>query len=79
MVNFLLQAQKITRENAAMNWTFINCPQDGEVMLTWQPTSQMGTQCASDGYIWTDTETNWTTPDKSGYVRLLELTLPIMH
>lgn len=54
-VEYLIQAPKIVREVAPMNWTYLDCPPDGEVMLVWQP-SQLGGQVASDGFIYADAE-----------------------
>ena len=31
-------------------------PPDGSVMLTWQPLNYLGTNFASDGYVWADVE-----------------------
>ncbi|KAL8690412.1 MAG: hypothetical protein Q9218_004139 [Villophora microphyllina] len=39
-----------------MVWTFIDTPQDGMTMLVWQPTAKLGTEFASDGYVWADAE-----------------------
>ena len=50
-----------------MNWMFLHCPQDGDVMLVWQP-PQMGMAFASDGYIWADPEAAFTS-EMRGYVR----------
>ncbi|KAI9869881.1 MAG: hypothetical protein M1830_004970, partial [Pleopsidium flavum] len=66
VVEYLLQAPKITRELAAMNWMFLNAPADGSVMLVWQPLNQLGTQFASDGYVWADVEQAFSSEAK-GY------------
>ena len=39
-----------------MQWTFLDAPQDGTVMLVWQPLAQLGTKFAPDGYIYADAE-----------------------
>ena len=52
-----------------MNWMFLHCPQDGDVMLVWQP-PQMGMAFGSDGYIWADPEAAFTS-EMRGYVRHL--------
>lgn len=67
VVEYLLQAPKITRELAAMSWMFLNAPADGSVMLVWQPLNQLGTQFASDGYVWADVEQAFSSEAK-GYV-----------
>ncbi|KAI9810351.1 MAG: hypothetical protein M1827_006318 [Pycnora praestabilis] len=60
VVEYLLQASKITRDVAAMNWTFLDAPADGTVLLAWQPELQMQNRFASDGYIWADPEDAFT-------------------
>ena len=42
-----------------MVWTFLDAPQDGKIMLVWQP-SKLGNLFASDGYIWADAEVGHT-------------------
>ena len=66
MVEYLIQAPRIVKEQAPMNWMFLTCPQDGDVILVWQPT-QMGTNAASDGYVWADVETAFRS-EARGYV-----------
>ena len=56
VVEYLLSAPKVTRELQPMHWTFIDGPPDGSVMLTWQPLNYLGTNFASDGYVWADVE-----------------------
>lgn len=68
-MNYLLEAPRITREAAGMSWTFLDAPQDGTVMLVWQPLAQMGTSASSDGYLWADPEQAFSSEAK-GYVRL---------
>ena len=65
-VEYLIQAPRIVREVAPMTWTYLDCPGDGEVMLVWQP-SQLRTQAASDGYVWADAESAFSS-EKMGYV-----------
>lgn len=50
-----------------MHWTFLDGPQDGTVMLTWQPLNHLGTNFASDGYVWADVEQAFTF-EARGYV-----------
>ncbi|OJJ45402.1 hypothetical protein ASPZODRAFT_134051 [Penicilliopsis zonata CBS 506.65] len=59
-VEYLLSAPKIVRELQSMHWTFMDGPQDGTVMLTWQPLNHLGTNFASDGYVWADVEQAFT-------------------
>lgn len=49
-----------------MHWTFLDGPQDGTVMLTWQSLNHLGTNFASDGYVWADAEQAYTY-DVRGY------------
>ncbi|KAL4797685.1 hypothetical protein BDV19DRAFT_358499 [Aspergillus venezuelensis] len=66
-VEFLLSAPKVVREAQPMHWTFLDGPQDGTVMLTWQSLNHMGTNFASDGYVWADAEQAFTF-EVRGYV-----------
>lgn len=70
VVEYLLTAPKVVRELQPMHWTFLDGPQDGTVMLTWQPLNYLGTNFASDGYVWADVEQAFTF-EARGYVRLL--------
>ncbi|GMF78816.1 unnamed protein product [Aspergillus oryzae] len=67
VVEYLLGAPKIVREAQPMHWTFLDGPQDGTVMLTWQPLNHLGTNFASDGYVWADVEQAFTF-EARGYV-----------
>ena len=51
-----------------MNWQFLDAPQDGTVMLEWQPLNHLGNRSATDGYVWGDAEAAFTM-EVSGYVR----------
>jgi len=62
-----MDASRIVKEQAPMNWMFLSLPQDGDVMLVWQP-PQMSINAASDGYVWADTETAFQ-QEVGGYVR----------
>ena len=66
MIEYLILAPKIVKEAAPMNWMFLNCPQDGDVMLVWQP-PQMQNVFASDGYVWADAESAFSSESR-GYV-----------
>ncbi|KAI4216868.1 MAG: hypothetical protein LQ351_000817 [Letrouitia transgressa] len=72
VVENLKNAVQITKEVAAMNWTFVDAPKDGTMMLVWQPLDKMGTHSASDGYIWADAEQAFSS-EAGGYVRALFL------
>lgn len=52
LLNMLLTAPKIARDQAPFYWTYLDAPRDGQIMLTWQPLQRLGTNFASDGYIW---------------------------
>ncbi len=67
VVEYLIQAPRIVKEQAPMNWQFLTSPQDGDILLVWQP-PQMGAQEASDGYVWADPETAFSS-EMRGYVR----------
>ncbi len=75
VVEYLLSAQRITRELAAMAWTYLDAPSDGSVLLVWQPLAQLGTNFASDGYVWADPETAFNSPVR-GYVSAPEYVTP---
>jgi Fungal domain of unknown function (DUF1750) len=69
ILDYLASASKVVRELQPMYWTFLDGPQDGTTMLTWQPLNHLGTNFASDGYVWADAEQAYTF-DTRGYVRL---------
>ncbi|KAI1083601.1 DUF1750-domain-containing protein [Whalleya microplaca] len=52
VTNWLMQAPKIARDTAPFFWTYLDRPENGHIFLTWQPLQQLGTNFASDGYIW---------------------------
>ncbi|EPS32040.1 hypothetical protein PDE_06999 [Penicillium oxalicum 114-2] len=58
-LEYLLSAPR-TCQTQPMQWTFLDGPQDGTVMLTWQPLNHLGNNFASDGYIWADVEQAFT-------------------
>ncbi|KIW10870.1 hypothetical protein PV08_10169 [Exophiala spinifera] len=60
IVGYLLEAPKVVREIQPVQWQMIETPQDGTLMLTWQPSEALGTTFASDGYIWADAEHRFT-------------------
>lgn len=74
-VEYLIQAPRITKEVAPMTWMYLDCPPDGEVMLVWQP-SQLRTYAASDGYVWADAESAFSS-EMRGYVGLSQ-SLPLI-
>lgn len=56
LVSYLLEAPKVMREVATVQWQFLDAPPDGSIFLTWQPTEYLSNNFASDGYIWSDVE-----------------------
>jgi hypothetical protein len=54
---WLMAAPKIARDTAPFFWTYLDCPQDGSIFLTWQPTARRNLDFASDGYVWPQPET----------------------
>lgn len=67
IVGYLLEAPQIVRELQPMQWQFLEPPQDGTLMLTWQPLEYLNTNFASDGYIWADVEVSFK-QEVRGYV-----------
>jgi hypothetical protein len=67
VLDYLLAAPKVVREMYPMSWTFLDGPQDGTTLLTWQPLGHLGTTFASDGYVWADAEQAFTFETR-GYV-----------
>ncbi|CAJ2513867.1 Uu.00g019860.m01.CDS01 [Anthostomella pinea] len=49
---WLMQAPKIARDTAPFFWTYVDRPEHGHISLNWQPLQLMGTNYASDGFIW---------------------------
>lgn len=70
-----MEAPKIVRELQPVQWQFLDPPQDGTLMLVWQPTDYMNTNFASDGYVWADVEVSFKSEIR-GYV-WLPLPLPL--
>ncbi|OCL01253.1 DUF1750-domain-containing protein [Glonium stellatum] len=59
-LDYLLNAPKIVNDAASVAWMYFQVPpQDGTVLLTWQP-PVMQSRFASDGYIWADPEATYT-------------------
>ncbi|PGH06935.1 hypothetical protein AJ79_06408 [Helicocarpus griseus UAMH5409] len=71
-IEYLISAPKVVRELQTVHWMFLDGPPDGTVMLVWQPLNHLGTNFASDGYVWADVEQHFQTEMK-GYT--LELFL----
>ncbi len=56
VAQWLLQAPVIARDKAPFCWQFLNQPADGTILMTWQPLQRLGTNFASDGYVWAPPE-----------------------
>ncbi|EAQ92609.1 hypothetical protein CHGG_00844 [Chaetomium globosum CBS 148.51] len=59
VTKWLLQAPKIARDTAPFYWTYLDCPPDGSIFLTWQPTARRANEFASDGYVWVGPEVSY--------------------
>ncbi|RFU72972.1 swi snf and rsc complex subunit ssr4 [Trichoderma arundinaceum] len=46
----------IARDQAPFFWTYLDKPADGTILLTWQPLSRLGTNFATDGFVWAPPE-----------------------
>jgi hypothetical protein len=66
---WLMAAPKIARDTAPFFWTYLDCPSDGSIFLTWQPTARRSLEFASDGYVWTSPETYFRQEVGNGLVR----------
>ena len=67
IVGYLMEAPKIIRDLQPVQWQFLDPPTDGRLMLVWQPLEYLGTNFASDGYIWGDAEHSFQSEHR-GYV-----------
>lgn len=70
IVSYLIEAPKIMRDMAPVQWQFLDAPPDGTLFLTWQPLDYMQTTFASDGYVWGDAEQPYNS-EVRGYVRTM--------
>ncbi|KAK4044496.1 hypothetical protein C8A01DRAFT_42677 [Parachaetomium inaequale] len=68
VTKWLLQAPKIARDTAPFYWTYLECPADGSIFLTWQPTARRGNEFASDGYVWAGPEVSFQQSAGNGLV-----------
>ncbi|KAK0703723.1 DUF1750-domain-containing protein [Lasiosphaeria miniovina] len=59
VTKWLLSAPKIARDTAPFYWTYLDCPADGTIFLTWQPTARRSVEYASDGYVWAGPEISY--------------------
>ncbi|KAL9943707.1 hypothetical protein D7B24_002230 [Verticillium nonalfalfae] len=52
VTKWLLGAPQVAKDKAPFFWTYLDRPNDGQVLLTWQPLKRLGTNYASDGIVW---------------------------
>lgn len=72
VTEWLLNAPRIARDGAPFFWTYLDIPQDGTIILTWQPLQRLGTEFASDGYVWPRGEVYYQHEIRDGLVRKRE-------
>lgn len=70
VAEWLINAPKITRDQSSFYWTYLDRPADGSILLLWQPPS-LGSEYASDGYVWPPQETAFQVEVSSGYVNTM--------
>ncbi|KAL0474302.1 hypothetical protein QR685DRAFT_549097 [Neurospora intermedia] len=68
VTKWLTAAPKIARDTAPFFWTYLDCPNDGSIYLTWQPSARRGVEFSSDGYIWSGPEIFYHQPAGNGLV-----------
>ncbi len=68
VTKWLVSAPKVARDTAPFIWTILECPPDGTIYLTWQPTARRGAEFASDGYVWGGPETYYRNDVGNGLV-----------
>jgi hypothetical protein len=70
-VEYLIKGPQIVRDTSPVIWTYFTAPpQDGTVILTWQP-PRMGTHFASDGMVWADPEQAFDMPVRGYTLQVL--------
>lgn len=52
VTKYLMAAPQLAKDKAPFFWTYLNQPNPGSVILTWQPVTKLGVHFASDGYVW---------------------------
>lgn len=68
VTQMLMNAPSVARDKAPFFWTYLDKPDNGTTMLTWQPLQLMGTNFASDGYIWPPSEQYFTQDMGNGII-----------
>ncbi|CAG7556936.1 unnamed protein product [Fusarium equiseti] len=56
VAKWLMSAPQVARDRAPFFWTYLDKPTDGTMLLTWQPLQRLGTNFATDGYVWAPPE-----------------------
>ncbi|KAF5582568.1 hypothetical protein FPCIR_9417 [Fusarium pseudocircinatum] len=56
VAKWLMAAPQVARDRAPFFWTYLDKPTDGTILLTWQPLQRLGTNFATDGYVWAPPE-----------------------
>ena len=67
----LLQAPEASRKQL-FSWQMLNTPPDNSVFLVWVPPMLNG-GCASDGYVWIDSDQGYSMELPKGYVSVVLL------
>lgn len=56
VAKWLMAAPQIARDKAPFFWGYLDKPADGTTLLTWQPLQRLGTNFATDGFVWSPPE-----------------------
>ena len=56
VAKWLMAAPHVARDKSPFFWTFLDKPENGTVMMTWQPLQRLGTNFATDGFVWAPPE-----------------------
>ncbi|GJN73121.1 hypothetical protein PLIIFM63780_007187 [Purpureocillium lilacinum] len=56
VAKWLMNAPQVARDRAPFFWTYLDKPADGTILLTWQPLQRLGTNFATDGFVWAPPE-----------------------
>jgi hypothetical protein len=69
VAKWLMSAPQVARDRAPFFWTYLDKPTDGTMLLTWQPLQRLGTNFATDGYVWAPPEQVYKHDLGNGLVR----------
>ncbi|EGX90650.1 hypothetical protein CCM_07070 [Cordyceps militaris CM01] len=56
VAKWLMAAPQIARDKAPFFWGYLDKPADGTTLLTWQSLQRLGTNFATDGFVWSPPE-----------------------